>query len=41
LIPTRIAMLVSPLIAGAGPAETFHGGADGGTPGSAGRERSR
>src|SRR5882672_10120691 len=41
LIPTRIAMLVSPLIAGAGPAETFHGGAYGGTPGSAGRERSR
>src|SRR4030095_5175731 len=41
LIPTRIAMLVSPLIAVAGPAETFHGGADGGTPGSAGRERSR
>ncbi len=41
LIATRIAMLVSPLIAGAVPAETVHGGAYGGTPGSAGRERSR
>src|SRR6185369_7511213 len=41
LIATRIAMLVSPLIAGFTPVERFHGGAYGGSPGSAGRERSR
>jgi hypothetical protein len=41
LIATRIAMLVSPLIAVVTPVDWFHGGAYGGSPGSAGRERSR
>src|ERR1700716_2547615 len=41
LIATRIAMLVSPLIANADPAEGLSGGAEGGSPGSAGRERTR
>src|SRR5258708_23233632 len=41
LIATRIAMLVSPLIANADPAEQLSGGAEGGSPGSAGRERTR
>src|SRR5258707_4509427 len=41
LIATRIAMLVSPLIANADPAERLSGGAEGGSPGSAGRERTR
>src|SRR6266436_3692362 len=41
LIATRIAMLVSPLIADNDPAEGLSGGADGGSPGSAGRERTR
>src|SRR4030081_443688 len=41
LIATRTAMLVSPLIAIADPAEEPSGGADGGSPGSARRERIR
>src|SRR6202171_6684206 len=41
LIATRIAMLVSPLIANADPGEWLSGGAEAGSPGSAGRERTR